>query len=137
MAPPACEKEASPPSSPLPARVVDNSSFWRYVVTVRVPRVLSVEDYARDAGLLLNMLQTVFASEAKIATLTKNTALQSCHCDTHISYEDDELVAQCLLEMRAEKRVLLDKPKLRTVLAAESPFDVPLKVEKRAATTGD
>ena len=91
MAPPACEKEASPPSSPLPARVVDNSSFWRYVVTVRVPRVLSVEDYARDAGLLLNMLQTVFASEAKIATLTKNTALQSCHCDTHISYEDDEL----------------------------------------------
>jgi hypothetical protein len=94
----------------------------------------NVDMYTEQAGMMANVFTDIFGDTAKIAVLTKNASITSCHSEVDVMQSDGKLVGRALVEFEAETRVAINKTKLSQMLRSAAPWD-NCKVEKRAVET--
>ena len=100
-----------------------------FYVALHTHEICEPESYTREAGKLVGVLQTIFGENGNLALLTK-VPLTGCHSEIQITHEDTGLVGRCVVDMQATKRAQLDKPKLSTMIRAQTAWP-RMKIEKR------
>ena len=102
-----------------------------FLVIVRT-NVVPVEEetYMETCHELDQLMNRVLGDEDIVALLCHTTeCTTSTECN--VSLDETGVIAQCVVTVEAEKKPVLDKPKLSQQLKAFSKFD-GIKIEKRA-----
>lgn len=91
----------------------------------------STEVYEENAGQVIHMLQSIFQDESCVAQLIKSAAVEAVSMDVRASDCNSEGVyIEAVLDIDAEKRVMLDKSKLSLLVKSNAHCPI-LKIEKR------
>ena len=102
-----------------------------FFVSLATPDGFDADAYAEQAGLMANVFAGILGDASKIAVLTKNAPLSSCHSEVEVAQPDGKLVGRAVIEFEADQRVTLDKTRLSQMLKSAAPWK-NCKVEKRA-----
>ena len=90
----------------------------------------TVDEYTKQSGEFVNVLQELFTDSSKIELLTNQAVLDACNCETEIVQEEDGMTCKCVLDFEAEARVSVDKAKLTALIKSKVMYP-KLKIEKR------